>query len=386
MAKPERRFIRIEGKLIGSPRFEGKDAKRRLDEWYAKKLKEKDFIERGLLSSNVPTFFEYSRNWMKKRVKSNPKSTWYADNQRLRAYLVPALGEMPLDRISRSIIRETLMKIQSEYKLSVVTRTRIKALASKIFSDALNENPPLVAFNPCSGIKFSDPRIGKKKPQTLSSEDEVLAFLQCAQEIGRMPALACAIAVMAGLRKSEIIPLRYRHVNWKSGLITVECHVEQASLSIKEGTKAGQEESREVYVSQSLLDLIRAYRNDAEFKGDNDFIFCDADGDWIRPRKFHMIIDKVVKAFGRPITLHKLRHTYGRMFIMKTGNQRALQDILGHKSAATTAIYSELSGAQLKPFGELMEYRKTPRETKDVTPNRHQIAGRVEGNQDDSID
>lgn len=372
--KGHRKTIRIGGAVINSPRFYGKDAKQKALEWYTEKLKEKDFLEKGLLSSNVPTFMQYAATWIRARMANNPKSTWAADEQRLRDYLLPHLSEFPMDRITRNQMREVLKKVQEENELSIVTRTRIKALASKIFSDALNENPPLCAFNPCHGLKFSDKRQGAKLPPTLRDDAEVLSFLKTAGEFGPQTALICAIAVMAGLRKSEIIPLKYRHVDFVHGLIHVECHVEQASLTIKPGTKAGQDETREVYVSQDLLRLIDAYRKQAKFSGENDFIFTDETGDWIRPRRFHNIVDEVVKKYGRPITLHKLRHTYGRIFTARTGNLRVLQEILGHKSSATTEIYSKLAGSELKPFGEAMTFNapvKLLGSPSKPTPIRH---------------
>lgn len=374
----QRKSIRIGGRVENSPRFYGKDAKKQALEWYSKKLQEKDFLEKGILSSNVPTFMAYSAKWMRERMARHPKSTWAADELHLRKYLLPYLAEFPMDRINRNQMRDVLKKSQQgETPISVATRTRIKATASKIFSDALNENPPLCAFNPCSKLTFSDPRQGRKLPATLQDDAEVLAFLKTAGEFGPQTALICAIAVMAGLRKSEIIPLKYRNVKFDRGMILVDCHVEQASLSIKPGTKSGSEESREVFVSGDLLRLIDAYRREQEFKTDSDFIFADQNGDWIRPRKFHDIVDQVVRAFGRPITLHKLRHTYGRIFTMRTGNLRALQELLGHKQASTTELYSRLAGAQLQPFGEVMTFGQLPPSSQSVTPQRHQTKKRI---------
>jgi len=222
MAKFERRNIRIAGKIVSSPRFSGKNAKLRANEWYARKSQEKDFIERGLMSSDAPTFMQYASQWMRKRMERNPQSTWYSDEYRLRLYLLPALSEFPMNRITRTQMRDVLIRMQEEHDLAINTRTRIKALASKIFTDAMNENPPLIALNPCSNLKFSDARQGKKRPPTLHDVDEIMAFLRCAQSVGRVPAMACALAVLAGLRKSEIIALKYQNV--KPNFIRVDHH------------------------------------------------------------------------------------------------------------------------------------------------------------------
>lgn len=376
MAKTFRRSIRIQGKTINSERFSGKDAKRLADEWYSRKLKEKEMIEAGMVSSGVTTFFDYSSQWLKERIKNYPEATSSADETRLRLYLVPAIGELPLKKITRNVMRDVLVNIQEEYGLSVGTRTLIKALASKIFTDAMNEEPPLIEMNPCSRLVFNEARQGrKKKPPTLRDEDEVKEFLSCAFKIGKMEGLICSVAVLAGLRKSELSALQYRHVSARESTITVEQKVESASLTIKSGTKGGADEERVVPVPAVLLNMIAAYRKESPFNSETDFIFCDAKGNWIRPRKLHSMIDQVVKAFGRPVTLHKLRHSFGRMFIRRGGNKRVLQDMLGHKSSAMTDRYSEQSEHMSKAQGDVMhifEALEVTNQLASLPPKRHQ--------------
>lgn len=376
MAKVYRRNIKIEGRIVSSPRFTGKDGKKQADDWYAEKRKEKELISRGMRASHAPTFLDYTRLWLKRRMETYPMSTWASDEQRLREYLLPELSQIRMDRITRTLMRDVLMRVQKSHELSITTRTRIKALASKIFTDAMNEKVPLVTLNPCSSLKFPDPRVGKRKPLHLQSASEVREFLLCAQSVGKQEALICAIAVMSGLRKSEIIPLRFKNI--LSDRIVVDHHCEQASLTIKPGTKAGTNETREVFVPHRLVQMIEAYRLEAKFQGAEDFVFADEKGEWIRPRRFHSMIDDVVKLYGKPITLHKLRHSYGRMFIERTGNARALQDLLGHKSPTTTAIYSELAGDRLQPFSEVMDVFEAEASVlipSKTTPKRRQKKG-----------
>jgi integrase len=364
-----RKTIRIGGEVQNSPRFYGKEGKQKARDWYAEKLKEKDFIERGLLSSSVPTFFVYSKAWLAKRSKTHPKATWYSDDQRLRKYLFPRLMEYPLDRITRNQMREVLLEAQQEHNLSIATRTRIKALASKIFNDAMNENPPLVTANPCAGLKFSDPRQGRKLPATLEDWDEAFSYLKIASEIGAMNFLIALFILMTAARKSETIPRKWKDVKWKRGVIMVDSHVEQVSLSILPGTKGGSDETREVTAPPMLLQALTEHRKRSAHAKESDFIFADENGDWIRPRKFHDYISPVVEAFGRPITMHKLRHSFGRLFTLTNGNLRVLQTLLGHKSGATTQIYSELSGQQAidagRSFGQELDATSLLESAKD---------------------
>jgi integrase len=47
-------------------------------------------------------------------------------------------------------------------------------------------------------------------------------------------------------------------------------------------------------------------------------------------------------------SLHTWRHTFASYFIMETGNMRALQKLLGHKSIKTTMVYAHVSDDHLE--------------------------------------
>lgn len=348
--KPQafRRSIRIGGELETSPSFPNQVL---ADEWYQRRLGEKNLIKFGFLSGSVPTFMEYSAEWFKKRMKSNPMNTWYNEETKLRTYLLPNLSELPLDKITMQMMREVLNKVTESGK-SISTRTAVKALASKIFTDAMNENPPLCSINPCSRLKFSDARKGKKKIKTLEDQDEIISYVRCAAEISAKHCLLAMLGVMAGLRKSEKIALRWRSIKTRRQMIEVSEHLEQASRTILPGTKAGSDESREVFVPLELIQYLNWYRSQSAFGKENDFILCDKDGGWIKPEAFHTMIAEIEKRFGRKMSDHKLRHAFGRHFAAMTGNLQALQQQLGHKQIQTTQIYSELSGRQLETFKE----------------------------------
>ena len=52
------------------------------------------------------------------------------------------------------------------------------------------------------------------------------------------------------------------------------------------------------------------------------------------------------KAFGKPMSIHKLRHSFATNFYRKTKNQRMLQEILGHSDPKTTAAYSHIGNRE----------------------------------------
>lgn len=368
--KHYRRFIRINGELHTSPRFTKKsDA----EKWYHEMRRKKQLLRDGLVIEDKEgvRFIDYARAWLKKRMKDYPPSTWMADEQRLRDYILPLISEIPINTITGPQIKALLNKISEEgfkepgFAISPSTRTRVKALLSAIFGDALNETPPLVLFNPVLGITFKEKRMGKKKPQTLSDADECLKFIRAAQEIGPTEFVVACIFLMSGVRKQELIALRWKSFNPKKGTLKITEKYQQATNSIVSGTKAGEDENREIYISSQLVQVLKKFHKATKYPNPTDFIVCRADGRYYWARAINTMIENIREAAGVKISPHGLRHTYGREFAEKTGNIKALQALLGHASSATTDIYSDLAGERTRGFAESVSFEIGVKESEE---------------------
>jgi len=359
------RFIRINGRLEASPRFNKKsDA----EKWYHEMRRKKQFQRDGLIiemKNDSTLFIDYAREWMKKRIQSYPMATWKGDEQRLRDYILPHFSELPISSITGPQVRTMLLKISEpgfldgepkDFSISPATRTRVKALLSAIFGDALNEDPPAVNFNPVLGIKFKEKRRGQKKPKHLSNSDQCLQFLDAAKEIGSTHYLIACLFLMSGLRKQELIALRWKSFDAKNHSLTVSEKYEQASNSIKLGTKAGEDSERTIPISSQLTLVLKESHKRSKHKGPSDFIVSRPDGEFFIARDINRMVDAIRTSSKLDVNVHGLRHTFGREFAGNTGNLKALQAILGHSSSATTDIYSELAGDRIKGFGEAVTY------------------------------
>lgn len=353
MKKPKtyRKSIRINEIEVKSPRFrKSADA----EKWYEAKLREKQYSKEGI---NLPVddkttlreYFENPKNgWFKKRKDKYPMATYASDEQRYYKYVDPDLGKLKPSRISQLQVRLCLAKVVDVYKQSANTRNKVRSLLSKIFNDAMNENPPLVINNPALGISFVEARKGKKTPPHLRQMKEILKFIKVAKKLGPTHYAYACIFLMAGVRKSEGIAFRWDDFNADEAELRIDEKFEQASMTIKSGTKAGSDEHRIVAIPDDLVNVLEAHRKKSDFQGEEDFILCSEDGGFIPPKKLHNLHMEIVIASGIEITPHGLRHTFGRQFMVNGGNMKALQSILGHSNSATTDLYSQLAGKAIK--------------------------------------
>lgn len=357
--KNYRRTIRINNKEVKSPRFQrAADA----EKWYQEKLRSKQFSRDGIelpMDAKISLGEYFTRpetGWLASRKKSHPKATWYSDEQRFTAYVLPILGNRKISKVTQLEVRSLLKDLVEKERLSVSTRNKVRSLLSKFFNDAMNENPPLCTDNPALNISFEGGvRQGQKKPGHLNKTQDILRFIKCAKELGAVHYVYAGICLMAGLRKSEVIPLTWGDFDASEGELSINKRFEQASMSIRYGTKSGEDEMRSVQIPDKLVAVLEKFQEKSEFSSDDDFILS-IDGKLITPRKLHSMHSEICEAAKVEVTPHGLRHTYGREFVKNGGSMKALQTILGHSNSNTTEIYSKLAGKEVKKYRNTVSF------------------------------
>lgn len=219
-----------------------------------------------------------------------------------------------------------------------LTRAR-KIAAIKSFFLYLETKLRIIKENPARELE--SPKINKRHPVylTLEQSKELLGNIE-----SRNRERDYAIIVLflnCGLRLSELVGINISKIS--KDTLTV----------IGKGNK-----ERTVYLNSSCMKAIDAYlcvREKADIlKSDKDALFLSERNKRISKRTVQWLVDKyllVTKSLysNNNYTTHKLRHTAATL-MYKYGNVdiRALQEILGHESVATTQIYTHLDEEKLR--------------------------------------
>ncbi len=109
-----------------------------------------------------------------------------------------------------------------------------------------------------------------------------------------------------------------------------------------------------VHLNKACLHSLKQYIADRKKDGviDKDALFISERGTRISKRMVEVIVKKYIKLAGldtSKFSPHKLRHTAATL-MHKYGNVdiRALQQVLGHETIATTQIYTHVDSEQVK--------------------------------------
>ncbi|MEE0979462.1 MAG: site-specific tyrosine recombinase XerD [Muribaculaceae bacterium] len=202
----------------------------------------------------------------------------------------------------------------------------------------IEENPALL---------LESPQIGKHLPDVLSVEeiDSLTAAIPegCAEGLRNNAIIE--VLYGCGLRVSELINLEISKLYLNDGYLVV--------------TGKGNKQ-RMVPMSELSVDLVRDYLSIREENGvkpgEENILFLNRRGHRLTRQMIFTIIRRLAAQAGiaKEISPHTLRHSFATHLLEGGANLRAIQQMLGHESIATTEIYLHLDTSRLRE--EILEF------------------------------
>ena len=217
---------------------------------------------------------------------------------------------------------------------SAYARAR-KTAAIKSFYNYLETKAKVIKDNPARELET--PKIGKKNPVYLTL-DQSKALLHNVDGRNRERDYAIIVLFLnCGMRLSELVSIDITKI--KEDTLTV----------VGKGNK-----ERTIYLNTAAINAINQYISVRRKEGllDKDALFLSERKRRIDKSTVEKLVKKYVRIsglYGEKYTPHKLRHTAATL-MYKYGHVdiRALQQILGHESVATTQIYTHIDDERLR--------------------------------------
>ena len=161
----------------------------------------------------------------------------------------------------------------------------------------------------------------KKSPRFFNETEMELIFGDCDAEWVRDIYIGL---LLTGMRIGELVNLEWNDVDFEARRIYIR---------VKSFWKPKGNDERSIPLHGAFYELLRHKE-----KGSN-WVFTKADGRQVNIHSLEARFKNQLKRLGiQDATLHTWRHTFASHLAMLTGNLRAVQVLLGHKSGRTTEI------------------------------------------------
>lgn len=347
-----RKTIRIGGKRV-SQYFRTQEAASR---WYRKMADQRDLVRSGMDPEvEAVTLRQRAALHIAKSFKEDDHNVYVNNEQRMRDYVLGyeqpgaaiPFADRELGSLTTAEWKTLLEEIVTVKGKAKATSNRVRALVSKMYTDALMASPPLVRDNPIRRVKPFDERrarIKKIKGNFWQERAHMAAYLQAAR--AELPGylVYVMVSVNTGLRESQKVPLQWRDYDPGLQTLTIERSYQASDYTIKEGSKGFAEgEDYVVGVNETLRRVLEWWRGETRFSGPKDFICSRDDGSHFHVWHLRKAHYRIMKRAGVPrITPHGVRHSYATHYLEAGGTLENLQKMLGHKDISTTQIYTHV--------------------------------------------
>ncbi len=295
------------------------------------------------------------KTWSDHMVKHWSPKTAERNLQIIRNNLKPALGHIKLKTLSTHQIdhawTELLENGRADGKggLSAQTIKHCHRLLSQSLKQAVKWK--FIRSNPAEDAKL--PTIQKKESKTLTP-DQTIDLLEALK--GHQYYTPVLVAVMTGLRRGEVLALRWKRIDLDTGAISVTESLEQTANGLRyKAPKNGK--TRPVAISKLLAEELRAFKlKQAEAllkhgirQSDEALLCAQANGKELNPEDLSRRFPELLVRLGLPrITFHELRHTHATQLLKSGVHMKVMSERLGHSGIGITMnLYSHvLDGMQ----------------------------------------
>ena len=257
-----------------------------------------------------------------KRKRGLKHSTLKDYRYLLRNHLLPAFGTRPLPAITRREIE----RWHHGYD-----RTRTAGQALMVLGAILRyaQRRELITRNPIDGVERHPVRYSGD--YDMYSRDEIDAIVR--EAVDEQDAAIILTAAMTGLRRGELLALRWRDIDFPGRAIRVRGNLSYGVVTTPKSGKV-----RVPMVDEVAQPLARLAGRELQ-TGDEDPVFASPLGGHLDPSALRRrFVDAVTRAGLRTLPFHSLRHFFGSMAVNKASLVQ-VQAWMGHAHIQTTARY-----------------------------------------------
>ena len=336
---------------------------------------QKDMTDGSHVEGSRQTVGQYLDGWLAGIVAGvDVRASTYKSYKLAVDRLLPHIGQVSLQALTRAQVKAAYKAISvggatqrnkkgGTLKSKTVHNTHLALV--KALSVAVEDRK--LTFNPAAAAH----KLAKDRPEMKTwLASELRAFYSQTQDLPSVPLPSYPLwrlAANTGMRRGEVLGLRWRDVNLDAARLSVRQQVARVHLTGPDKkpvfdaagkpvfawgyglpkTKAG---TRSIALDPGTVAVLRDRRGTwaaekvkaGQVYKDEDLVFCKADGSHLDPDVVSMVFERLVAKSGLPkIRFHDLRHTHATLGLAAGIHPKVMSERLGHSSITITLdLYS----------------------------------------------
>lgn len=272
------------------------------------------------------SFADFAHKWLNDYAEGTVKPSTYSSYKHIiQTHLILYFGDFQLRNITPDIVQGYVSRKMRQGVLSPKTINNTLVPLKKMLKHAVRWG--YLRQNPAQHVE--KPRVEPVEMSFLTP-GEVGLFLK---EVNPDYYPLFLTAVLTGMRRGELLALKWDDVDWNSSTIFVRRSLYKGGFV----TPKSKTSRRTIVISPRLRDVLLAHKiNSSADK--NNLLFCTSKGKPLEPDNLvkRQFLPALHRAGLRRIRFHDLRHTYTALLISQGENIKFIQNQLGHASIQTT--------------------------------------------------
>jgi integrase len=283
-------------------------------------------------------------------------------------HLVPALGNLPIAKLAPANIQEFYNHLAIGGRrdgrsgpLAPRSRRQIHRVLATALGRAVELQ--LIARNPCDPFKKRLPRVEHRQMTTLSAEQAASLLEYSRNSELYWPVL---IALATGMRRGEVLALRWRNADIDQGILRVVESLEQTNRGLRFKPPKNNRSRSITLPPFAIEELRRRKREQAEAllalgvrQSERTLICARASGEPLAPVALTHLFTRLINSLKDDLPVlrfHDLRHTHATQLLLAGVHPRIAQERLGHSTVALTLdLYSHVTATMQEDAAQKIE-------------------------------
>jgi len=260
------------------------------------------------------------------------------------------LGAIPLATLDRDDVARWIEALAAGGRLSKRSVQICRTVLRAALSEAVDEG--LIPRSPAARVGL--PRVVvkpvKEKENVAWTAEQVDRFLAATAD--HRWAIAFRIGVLYGLRRSEVLALRWDDVDTKANTLRIDESLVATNQGAAWGNAKNERSRRTIPIDDDTMRVFAKRRAEQAAERlaagteweDNDLIITTRLGGLVLPRSYDRALERIVESTGLSrLTSHGLRHTAATHMVQGAndlGELRAIADLLGHSPEMLMNTYA----------------------------------------------